>query len=139
MLKDAARRQFDMVMAWSVDRLGRSLIDLVSFLTELHNYRIDLFLHRQGVDTTTPGGRAMFQMMGVFAEFERSIIQERVRSGMQRARAAGKKIGRPRVNAATVASIKAALREGGSGVHKIARSLRVGTATVRRVKRELAA
>ena len=72
--KGAARREFDIVMAWSVDRLGRSLQDLVAFLTELHALKIDLYLHQQGVDTTTPGGKALFQMMGVFAEFERSII-----------------------------------------------------------------
>jgi DNA invertase Pin-like site-specific DNA recombinase len=75
-----------MVMAWSVDRLGRSLQDLVGFLSELHALRIDLFLHQQGLDTTTPAGKALFQMMGVFAEFERSIIQERVRAGLKRAK-----------------------------------------------------
>ena len=79
MHKDAARRQFDIVMAWSVDRLGRSLQDLVGFLSELHSLGIDLFLHQQGIDTTTPAGKAMFQMMGVFAEFERSMIVERLR------------------------------------------------------------
>src|SRR5436190_9158366 len=69
LLRDAAKRQFDMVMAWSVDRLGRSLQDLVAFLSELHALRIDLFLYQQGLDTRTPAGRAMYQMMGVFAEF----------------------------------------------------------------------
>ena len=66
---------------WSVDRLGRSLQDLVGFLSEIHAAGVDLFLHQQGIDTTSPGGKAMFQMLGVFAEFERSIIQERVRVG----------------------------------------------------------
>src|SRR5215467_5922199 len=70
--KAAARREFDVVMAWSVDRLGRGLQDLVGFLSELHALGIDLFLHQQGFDTTTPAGKAMFQMLGVFAEFERS-------------------------------------------------------------------
>src|SRR5262249_45685486 len=86
---DATKRQFDIVMAWSVDRLGRSLQDLVAFLSEIHALRIDLYLHQQGIDTTTPAGKAMFQMMGVFAEFERSIIQERVRAGLRRAKAEG--------------------------------------------------
>jgi DNA invertase Pin-like site-specific DNA recombinase len=95
--KDAARRQFDIVMAWSVDRLGRSLKDLINFLSELHALKVDLFLHQQGLDTTTPGGKAMFGMMGVFAEFERSMIQERVRAGLARAKAAGKKFGRPKL------------------------------------------
>ena len=79
--KDASRRRFDVVMAWSVDRLGRSLQDLIGFLSKLHTLGIDLFLHQQGIDTTTPAGKAMFQMMGVFAEFERAMIRDRVNSG----------------------------------------------------------
>src|SRR5262245_38179521 len=97
---DAARREFDMVMAWSVDRLGRSLQDLVGFLSELHALKIDLFLRQQGLDTTTPAGKAMFQMMGVFAEFERAMIAERVRAGLARARGEGKRLGRPPIAAA---------------------------------------
>jgi DNA invertase Pin-like site-specific DNA recombinase len=93
--RDAALREFDMVMAWSVDRLGRSLQDLVSFLSELHALKIDLFLRQQGLDTTTPAGKAMFQMLGVFAEFERAMIAERVRAGLARARNEGKRLGRP--------------------------------------------
>src|SRR2546425_11908181 len=93
--RDAARREFDMVMAWSVDRLGRSLQDLVGFLSELHALKIDLFLRQQGLDTTTPAGKAMFQMMGVFAEFERAMIAERVRAGLARARSEGKRLGHP--------------------------------------------
>ena len=88
--RDATKRQFDVVMAWNVDRLGRSLKDLVAFLSELHALGIDLFLHQQGLDTTTPAGKAMFQMLGVFAEFKRSIIQERVRAGLQRASVSGR-------------------------------------------------
>src|SRR5262245_49168085 len=79
MCRGAIQRRFDVIMAWSVDRLGRSLQDLVAFLSEIHALRIDLYLHQQGIDTTTPAGKAMFQMMGVFAEFERAMIQERVR------------------------------------------------------------
>src|SRR3954452_19709993 len=91
--RDATQRRFDLVMAWSVDRLGRSLQDLIGFLSELHSLGIDLFLHQQGIDTTTPAGKAMFQMMGVFAEFERSMIVERVRAGVARAKASGTKSG----------------------------------------------
>ena len=87
--RDAARRKFDIVMAWSADRLGRSLQDLVAFLSELHALGIELYLYQLGLDTTTPAGKAMFQMLGVFAEFERSIIQERVRAGLQRRGQAG--------------------------------------------------
>jgi DNA invertase Pin-like site-specific DNA recombinase len=97
--RDAAKRQFDVVMACSVDRLGRSLQDLIGFLSELHALKVDLDLHQQGLDTTTPAGKAMFQMMGVFAEFERSMIQERVRAGLARAKEEGKRLGRPRIAA----------------------------------------
>jgi DNA invertase Pin-like site-specific DNA recombinase len=109
---DAAKRQFDIVIAWSVDRLGRSLQDLVGFLSELHALRIDLFLRQQGIDTTTPAGKAMFQMMGVFAEFERSMIQERVRAGLKRAVSEGPDAGlssdSPRVGKTNPCSFKGA-------------------------------
>jgi DNA invertase Pin-like site-specific DNA recombinase len=135
--KDAARRQFDMVMAWSVDRLGRSLQDLIGFLSELHALGIDLMLHQQGLDTTTPAGKAMFQMMGVFAEFERAMIRERVKAGLERARAQGKTLGRPTISAATDAAIRKALKKGDAGIRKIATTLGVGTGTVQRIKAEM--
>ena len=134
-----ARREFDMVMAWSVDRLGRSLQDLVGFLSELHALKIDLYLQQQGLDTTTPAGKAMFQMMGVFAEFERSMIQERVRAGLKRAKAEGKTLGRPRIDPKTERTIARALEKGEAGIHRIARSVGVGVGTVQRIKATLAA
>jgi len=88
-----ARREFDQVAAWSVDRLGRSLQGLVGFLAELHAKGVDLYLHQQGIDTSTPAGKAMFQMMGVFAEFERAMIVERVKSGLARARSQANGLG----------------------------------------------
>ena len=84
-----------MVAAWSVDRLGRSLTDLLGILQGLHDKDVDLFLHRQGLDTSTTTGKAMFQMLGVFAEFERGIIRERINAGLARAKAKGMKLGRP--------------------------------------------
>jgi DNA invertase Pin-like site-specific DNA recombinase len=104
--------KWDMVAAWSVDRLGRSLTDLLDILRELHAKGVDLFLHQQGLDTSTPSGRAMFQMMGVFAEFERSMIRERVLAGLARAKEQGIILGRRRLensDAAKVAAIKRAL------------------------------
>jgi len=77
LLNGVARREFDMVAAWSVDRLGRSLQDLIAFLADLQSKRIDLYLHQQALDTSTPSGKAMFGMLGVFAEFDRSIIRKR--------------------------------------------------------------
>ena len=98
---DTTRRKFDVVMAWSVDRLGRSLQDLVVFLNHLQETKVDLFLHQQGLDTTTSSGRAMLDVVGVFSEFERSIIRERVLAGMARAKVkgtrSGRAIGRPAI------------------------------------------
>ena len=134
--RDATKRQFDVVMAWSVDRLGRSLQDLVAFLSELHALGIDLFLHQQGLDTTTPAGKAMFQMMGVFAEFERSIIQERVRAGLARARSEGRRLGRPPIAPEIEKAIRAALaKPGRPGVRKIAEQFGVDPGTVQRISR----
>jgi DNA invertase Pin-like site-specific DNA recombinase len=126
-----------MVMAWSVDRLGRSLQDLVGFLSELHALRIDLFLHQQGLDTTTPAGKAMFQMLGVFAEFERAIIQERVRAGLSRAKSEGKRLGRPPIAAELEKRIREALSKPGrtEGVRKIAARFGVDPGTVQRISR----
>src|SRR5438270_8156964 len=109
MLKDAVRRRFDMLAAWSVDRLGRSLPDLVNALKELHGAGVGLFLHQQGLDTTTASGRAMYGMMGVFAEYERAMIRERVNAGLARAKAEGKRLGRPRVGAALERPVRALL------------------------------
>ena len=138
LLRAAAQRKFDMVMAWSVDRLGRSLQDLVGFLSELHALHIDLFLHQQGLDTTTPGGKAMFQMMGVFAEFERAMIAERVRAGLRRAKDEGKRLGRPRIAPELETRIQTALNERkhtGEGVRGIAKRFGVDPSTVQRISR----
>ena len=133
--KAATRREIDVVMAWSVDRLGRSLQDLVGFLSELQASGVDLYLDRQGIDTTTPGGKALFQMMGVFAEFERAMIQERVHAGLARARKEGKRLGRPKVSRKIEQAILAARAEG-KGINRIAADLGVGSSTVRRVLAE---
>ena len=136
MLKDATRGKFDVVMCWAVDRMGRSLGDLVGTLQELHGAKVDLFLHQQAMDTTTPAGRAMFGMMGVFAEFERSMIVARVKAGMDRAKAAPRKgakaIGRPKVADATEAAIRGHLAAG-MGKAKVARLLGCGVSTVQRI------
>lgn len=134
--QDATRRKFDLIAAWSVDRLGRSLQDLVSFLGEMHSLGIDLYLHQQAVDTTTPAGKALFQMMGVFAEFERAMIQERVKAGLKRARAQGKRLGRPKVAIKIEERIRTSLKSG-AGIRKTAVALGVGTSTVQRVKAEM--
>ena len=135
LLQAVARKEFDLVAAWSVDRLGRSLIDLVGILQEFHAKRVDLYLHQQGIDTTTPAGKAMFQMMGVFAEFERSMIHERVMAGLARARAEGTQLGRPAKVAGNAAMVKAlrAARAAGKSIRVIAREQGVGIGTVSRL------
>ena len=134
MLKAANRREFDVIMSWSVDRLGRSLQHLVEFLGDIQQKGVDLYLHQQNIDTSTPSGKAMFQMVGVFAEFERAMIQERVKAGLARARKEGKVLGRPKSSEATEADIRK-LRAKGMGMLAIAKELGVGTSVVQRVCR----
>src|ERR1700722_5667353 len=132
MMKAVNARWFDLVAAWSVDRLGRSLTDLLAILQGLHEKGIDLFLHQQGLDTSTTAGKAMFQMLGVFAEFERGIIRERVNAGLARARANGTKLGRRPVKPTVEARIRQ-LRAKGDGILKIGKKLGIGTSVVQRV------
>jgi DNA invertase Pin-like site-specific DNA recombinase len=135
LLQAVARKEFDLVAAWSVDRIGRSLIDLVGTLQELHSKHVDLYLHQQGIDTTTPSGKAMFQMMGVFAEFERSMLRERVNAGLARAKAEGIQLGRPAKVAgdkAKVSKIRAD-RAAGMSVRASAAKHGVGVGSVQRL------
>ena len=120
LLKGVIRKDFDVVMVWDVSRLGRSLQHLVTLLSEFHAKDVNLYIHQQGLDTTTPSGKAMFGMLGVFSEFERSMVQERVKAGLERAKAQGKTLGRPAVPPITVEKIKA-LRQQGLSYPAIAR------------------
>ena len=137
LLKAVVRRKIDVVAAWSVDRLGRSLQYLIGFLGELNAAGVDVYLEKQAVDTTTPAGRALFQMLGVFAEFERAIIQERIHAGLNRAKEtgtkSGKPIGRPQIDSRKVEEIRTELRKG-TGILKTARLIGVGVSTVQRIK-----
>jgi len=133
LIKGAIKKDFDIILSWSVDRLGRSLQDLVGFLNEIHSVGCDLYIHQSGIDTSTPSGKMMFQMCGVFAEFERGMIRERVISGQNRAKLQGKHIGRPtNLNEGLTHSIKY-MKEQGVGIRKIARELKVGIGTVYKV------
>jgi DNA invertase Pin-like site-specific DNA recombinase len=130
-----ARREFDSVAAWSVDRLGRSLQHLVAFLGEMHAKGVDLYLHVQGLDTGTPAGRAMFQMLGVFAEFERAMISERVKAGLGRARSQGKRLGRPMLSDIKQQRVRDLLAVG-TGIVKTAHMVGCGVSVVQRLKAE---
>jgi DNA invertase Pin-like site-specific DNA recombinase len=132
MMRAVNSKRFDMLLVWSVDRLGRSLTDLLGILQGLQEKGVDLFLHQQGIDTSTTAGKAMFQMLGVFAEFERGIIRERVNAGLARARQNGTKLGRRRVKTSVEERIRE-LRAKGDGILKIGRTLGVGTSVVQRV------
>ena len=106
----------------------------LAFLSELHALRIDLYLHQQGVDTSTPAAKALFQLMGVFAEFERAMVRERVKSGLERAKAQGKILGRPPIDPRKETAILADLRKGKAGIIKLAAAHGVGVGTVQRIK-----
>ena len=136
MLKDASKRRFDVIMAWAIDRLGRSLIDLLGTIQTLEACGVDLYLDQQSIDTTTPAGRLMFQVTGAFAEFERSMIRQRVHAGLKRAVEQGRMLGRPRVSEAVEKRVQAQLRAG-KGIIKVAREVGVGTGTVQRIRDEM--
>lgn len=130
LMKDVSRKKFDLIMSWDVSRLGRSLKHLVEFMEDIQSKDVGLYLHANGLDSTTSSGRAMFGMLSVFSSFERELISERVKAGLQRAKADGKKLGRPsNMNDGLCSSIKL-LRERGLGIKKIARELGIGVCTV---------
>jgi len=130
MMKLATQRKFEMVMCWSIDRLGRSLQHLVEILNELQAMKIDLFFMQQGMDTTTPSGRMIFSVFGAIGEFERNLIRERVIAGQQRAKASGVHIGRPtKMNEGMRSAVKAMYKNGMS-IRQIAKSCKVGIGTV---------
>lgn len=138
MLKDAVRRRFDVLLVWSINRLGRSTAMVANTLTELEMEGISIFADQQGMDTTTPHGRAMLQMAAVLAELEHTMIRERVNAGLARARAKGKRLGRPKVTGSTEAAVRERLASG-AGIVKTAREVGVGVSTVQRIRREVEA
>lgn len=136
LLDACMRREIDVIAVWSIDRLGRSLQDLVGFLQDVESLGIDLYMHKQSIDTGTPSGKLLFHICSVFAEFERSIISERVRAGLDKAKASGKTLGRPRIDHETEREIIDRL-ESGMGILKVAKQIGVGTSTVQRIKAEM--
>lgn len=134
LMKAIARREIDLVASWAVDRLGRSLQDLVGFLHEINSKSVDLYLHQQALDTSTPSGRAMFGMLSVFADFEREMIRSRIKAGLARS---DKKPGRPALPPIIVEKIQRTLASGLS-INATAKRHKVGAGTVHRIKMKMA-
>jgi len=134
LMQMVTRKEIDLIACWSVDRLGRSLQHLVTFLGEINERDVDLYLHTQGLDTSTPAGRAMFSMLSVFAEFERSILRERIMAGLKRST---KKSGRPPLDPEKAEKIRSTLASGLS-INATARKLKCGVGTVHRIKVKMA-
>jgi DNA invertase Pin-like site-specific DNA recombinase len=136
MLKAAARREFAVLAVWSVDRLARSMVHLLTVVDELKATNVDLYIHGSGLDTRTPTGRAMFLMSGIFAELERELIRARVKSGLDRAKMAGKRLGRPALRADLGDRARDALRAGRS-IRAVAAEVGISVGAVHRFRTEL--
>lgn len=134
--KDMVRRKFNRIMVWDVSRLGRSLQHLVEFLNEVISVNCNLYIHQSGLDTSTPSGRMMFQMVGVFSEFERSMISERVKLGLQRVQKSGKKLGRPTTITEEVKTEVKFLLDQGLSYSQIQNQIGVPKTTISRIKSE---
>jgi DNA invertase Pin-like site-specific DNA recombinase len=138
MLKDAQRGSFDVVMVWAIDRIGRSLVDLLNTIEGLKACGVDLYLDQQAIDTTTPSGKLMLQMTGAFAEFERAMIQARIHAGLRRAVANGRKLGRPLNDPDAIDKARLALGDG-LGINRVAKLVGLSNGTVQRIKGEMSA
>ena len=138
LIKGAVRKEFDIILVWDVSRLGRSLKHLVSFLDDIQSARCDLYIHQSGIDTTTASGKMMFQMIGVFSEFERSMIRERVIAGQQRAKAEGRHIGRKSNLTNGVINAVIQLREKNVPIKRMAKDMQIGVGTVYKILEKVA-
>ena len=133
LIKDMTRRKFEKILVWDVSRLGRSLQHLVEFLNEVNSINCNLYIHQSGLDTSTPAGKMMFQMIGVFSEFEREMISERVKLGLEKVKSKGKKLGPPtKINKFHIQNILQ-LYESSVGTTKIAKELKIGISSVYRI------
>ncbi len=149
MLTEAVQGRFDVLMIWHIDRLGRSLRDLLDTLQELQTAHVELYVQQQGIDTRTPGGRMIYQVLGVFAEFERSMIQARVHAGLDRRRREGKSLGRPKVGREKDPTVRKArkdqrdtaiqLIERGDSLNSVMRATGLGSSAVQRLAKDVKA
>lgn len=133
LLKDAVRRKFKLVASWGLDRLGRSMKDLVNTLSDLRDVDCGIYLHKQAIDTTTKEGKMLFHVLGMFAEFELDMISDRIKAGLARAASEGRFPGRPKLTDDKIDKIKA-MRKQGHGIRKTAAALGVGVGTIQRLE-----
>jgi len=133
LLKDAVRRKFKLVASWGLDRLGRSMKDLVNTLSDLRDVDCGIYLHKQAIDTTTKEGKMLFHVLGMFAEFELDMISERIKAGLARAASEGRFPGRPKLTDDKIDEIKA-MRKQGHGIRKTAKALKCGVGTIQRLE-----
>ncbi len=131
MMIDARQRKFDILVVWKLDRLSRSLKDLINTLDELGHLGIDFISYDNHLDTSTPTGKLVFQIVGAVAEFEKDIISERVKAGLQNAKSKGKQLGRPSVPEYVLDQAKV-LREQGVSFRTIEKKLGLGEGTIRK-------
>ena len=133
LIKDMIRRKFDKILVWDVSRLGRSLQHLVEFLNEVNSINCNLYIHQSGLDTSTPAGKMMFQMIGVFSEFEREMISERVKLGLERVKSQGIKLGRRKVDNSEIRNSILNLKSKGMNLSNISKHLGIGRTSVYRI------
>ncbi len=133
MLKDAVKGKFSQILIYDISRLGRSLKELINLLNHFNQLKIRLVFLQQGIDTSTSTGQMMFNLLGVFAEWERNTIVDRVNAGLDRARLEGKKLGRPTTINDSVINAVRLLRSKSLGIRKIATGLKVGVGTVMKI------
>jgi len=128
LLKGATRKEYDTILVWAVDRLGRSLKDLILFLDEIHSIGCNLYIHNQGFDSSTPMGKMMFSFLGIFAQWEAEMLRSRIVMGQQKSK---KRIGRPKtvINEEQLVKMRE-MKEQGIGMNKIAKTFSIGNATL---------
>ena len=132
LMTSVIRREIDIVLIWDISRLGRSLQHLLQLIEEFHSKKVDVYFHQQKIDTTTPAGKMCFSICGAVAEWERGMVQERIKAGLERAKSQGKKLGRPKVAEKTLTKVRD-LHEGGMSYRKIAKEVGIHHKTVSRL------
>jgi DNA invertase Pin-like site-specific DNA recombinase len=137
MMLDGRRRKYSMILSWSVDRVGRDLRSLLNFCNEMNELGINLYFHNQNIDTSTNMGKMFFNILGSISEFERTLMIERIKCGLERVKKSGKKLGRPTSMNDGIRNAILLLKEKGCGVRETCRQLGIGTNSYYKVVKEI--